>query len=470
MEQRIRLDIKSAPEIQQRWEGLFKEFIIGQERAIRHLVRRVLYANSLGGALRDPNKPAGTFMYLGPTGVGKTRLIEVFAELLFGSPHAMVKIDCSELRERHELARLIGAPPGYIRSDEEPWLSQRRLDHWGFMSQTNNAEVNSRLHSLHEQLIEIQTEIKQLKENYQIPPEEKDSRKFPKEIREKIKTHAGLFGVYNVLRMSMKYKPGSYPAILLFDEMEKAHPALFELLLQVHDKACLTLHGSNLDEEGKKTDSNEVFFHNTFIFYTSNINQNMMKKMISNTGMGFAPNVISGQRLDRQVYKTTLGQLEKLFQPEFLGRIGKENISVFSPLSKEQIREGLDRIILPEFIKRFVYCFPIELNITESARNFLVDESYDVKNKIFGMRALKGVFARRVEDPIVGLTVRSSEEGGIAPGDAITIDFKDGELAFYLYNDQRIGPESLALTEKMIKAVRVMNDGKMMSTFDFKKP
>ena len=132
MEKRIILDPKSISGAQAELEALFHRYIIGQDRAVRRLARRILYANSI--RLRDKTKPAGTFFYLGPTGVGKTRLVEVFAKLLFGYFDAMLKIDCSELKKAHETSRLIGAPPRYVGYDRPPLLTQRRLDYWGFVT------------------------------------------------------------------------------------------------------------------------------------------------------------------------------------------------------------------------------------------------------------------------------------------------------------------------------------------------
>src|SRR3989344_3814444 len=114
MSGKIILDPRSLGQAQKELEARFHEFIVGQDRAVRRLARRVLYANSMQGQLRDKTKPAGSFFYLGPTGVGKTRLVEVFAYLLFGQFDAMLKIDCSELQHSHEMSRLIGAPPGYL--------------------------------------------------------------------------------------------------------------------------------------------------------------------------------------------------------------------------------------------------------------------------------------------------------------------------------------------------------------------
>ena len=456
------LDHRTPGKAQEELEAMFHEFIVGQDRAIRRLSRRVLFANGMGGRLRDKTKPAGSFFYLGPTGVGKTRLVEVFAYLLFGRFDAMLKIDCSELKQSHEMSRLIGAPPGYLGHNREPKLSQRRLDYSGFTSQQrDNSELKIEIETIQERLNELEVTREHLKHTQQAP-----ARHMSPEEREMNIEIGKLRKLHSKLAKQAAYEPGAYPAILLFDEIEKAHPDLFDLLLQVHNKAKLTTH------EMRQDGNNEVLFHNTFIFYTSNIAQRQLKELIRNSGIGFASPKTDDNKLDDTIWKTALGQLEKKFSPEFIGRIGKENIVVFSHLTREQVRESLDRVLIPEFIKRFTGSFPVTITITDAAKDHLVDESFDVKNRAFGMRALEGAFRRNVEEVLAGLITKSEEEGGIIPGDAILIDFKDGQLLFSARQrteEQNNSQGSVARINQNL-AEEDYFDNRVVVTFRIKKP
>lgn len=466
MDKRIVLNPKKIGKSQVELEEMFRKFMVNQDRAIKHLARRILYANSLGGRLRDTRKPAGTFFYLGPTGVGKTKLVETFAYLLFGSFDAMVKIDCSELQHSHEIARLIGSPPGYVGFNQEPWLSQRRLDYWGFLTEQLDSETGKELRALQEKLGELETKIRKIKNETET--QGKTSTDLPEEFKTLRNEADIIMRQYKKLSKKMDYKSASYPSILLFDEIEKADPALFDLLLQVHDKATLTVHGTVPD------DNHEVLFHNTFIFYTSNIAQGQIRRLLKNSNIGFASSSVSENELDEQIYKTALEQLEKTFSSEFLGRIRKENIIVFSPLKRDQVKEGLNRIIFPDFISRFTASFPVTIAITEEAGRYLVDEAFDVKNKTFGMRAMESVFTKRVEEELVNLTQKSSEEGNIIPGDEILIDFKGTDLIFSIKErtSDQIKEAELAdkIGKKFIDKSYDSDGRRVMAVFKVKNP
>lgn len=470
MAERIRLDPKKPGKSEEGFKQSFRELMVSQDRAIDHLVRKLLYANSLEGRLRNHRKPAGSFMYLGPTGVGKTRLVEVLAYLMFGAYDAMIKIDCSELQERHEISRLIGAPPGYVGYDKEPWLSQRRLDYWGYITEQTDPEVVDRIQEFHDRIETLHAQVQELERKSGT----KNGAKMaaggkPLPELAQLKEELSSFGkAYADLVNKHSYKPAGYPAILLFDEIEKANKSLFDLLLQVHDKANLTLHGTTFDG------NNQVFFHNTLIFYTSNLAQSQIRRMLRNSGIGFAPVSVSNKDLEQQIYKITLGEMEKFFSPEFLGRIGKENIIVFSPLNRSDIREGLDRIVIPNFMARLIRTFPISLTITERAREFLVDESFDSKNKAFGMRAVEGAFLKKVEENLIALIRKPVEEGGIVVGDDVLIDVTDGKLEFSVQSrskSQKILAELTGKIERKITEFGIYTDDrKRVATFKFKKP
>ncbi len=466
MDERIVLDPKKIGKSQVELEEMFREFIVNQDRAIKHLVRRILYANSFNGRLRDTRKPAGTFFYLGPTGVGKTKLVEIFAYLLFGSFDAMVKVDCSELQHSHEIARLIGSPPGYVGSDKEPWLSQRRLDYWGFVTEQLDSKTSKELQVIQEKLEGIGKRCNKLEDENKIlgktfPNREEEVRVLENEMNL-------LRGQYEKISKKMNYKPAAYPSILLFDEIEKADPALFNLLLQVHDKATLTVHGTVPDN------NHEILFHNTFIFYTSNVAQGQIRGLLRNSKIGFTSSSVHESELDKKVYKTALEQLEKTFSSEFLGRIRKENIIVFSPLNRDQIREGLDRIIFPDFLKRFTASLGVTIAMTEEAKKYLVDESFDTKNRTFGMRAMESVFTKRVEEELTNLTQKSTQEGGIIPGDDILIDFKGTDLIFSIKERIPEQNKEAELTGKVgknfLNKEPIIDSRRIITTFEVKKP
>lgn len=470
MTERILLDPKKPGRSEEELKKAFRELMVSQDRPINHLVRKLLYANSLEGRLRNHRKPAGSFMYLGPTGVGKTRLVEVLAYMLFGSYDAMVKIDCSELQQSHELSRLIGAPPGYKGCDDEPWLSQRRLDSWGYFLEQSDPEVASRVRELHDRIEALERQIKEFEKKSGIKHGAKVAadEKLPPEIAKLKEEVSSLGKAYADLAKKHSYKPAGYPAIVLFDEIERAHPALFDLLLQVHDKANLTLHGKTHDG------NNRVLFHNTLIFYTSNIAEKQIQRMLRGSGIGFSAASVSDNNLEQQIYKTALGKMEKIFSPAFLGRLGKENIIVFSPLTRSDIREGLDRIVIPNFMTRLTGSFPISLTITDGAKEFLVDESFDSQNKAFGMRAVEGAFLKRVEENLIALIQKTVEEGGIVAADDVLIDIADGKLEFSAQSrseSQRILAELTGKIERKITESGVYTaDRRRIATFKFKKP
>lgn len=271
-----------------------KDAVIGQNEAVNKIVKAI-QRNRIG--LKDPNKPIGTFMFLGPTGVGKTHLAKKIAELLFDSPDALIRIDMSEYMEKFNVSRLVGAPPGYVGYEEG-----------GLMT-------------------------------------------------EKVRRHP-------------------YSVILL-DEIEKAHPDVFNLLLQVMDEGHLT------DSQGRKID-----FKNTILIMTSNVGTRQLKDF--GKGIGFSVDSTINKDFSRGVLQKALN---KTFSPEFLNRV--DDIITFDQLEKESIEKIID-IELKSFNKRMK-----ELNYTveldQSAKDFLVEKGYDVQ---FGARPLKRAIQNYIEDEI----------------------------------------------------------------------
>lgn len=296
---------------------VLKSEIIGQDAAIDKIVKAI-QRNRIG--LKDPNKPIGTFMFLGPTGVGKTHLAKKLAEYLFDSAETLIRVDMSEFMEKFTVSRLVGAPPGYVGYEEGGQLTEK-----------------------------------------------------------------------------VRRRPYS---VVLLDEIEKAHPDVFNLLLQVMDEGRLT------DSLGRKVD-----FKNTIIIMTSNIGTRQLKDFGS--GVGFNTRTIDKEYTHGVLQKA----LNKAFSPEFLNRI--DDIVMFDALDKESIFKIID-IELSGFLSR-IDALGFTLNITEDAKTFIADKGYDAQ---YGARPLKRAIQKYLEDELAELIIGES----IIPGDIIDVDYdKDND-------------------------------------------
>ncbi len=305
--------------------------IVGQERAVQRIVN--MYQIYLAG-MNMPGRPIGNLLFLGPTGSGKTRVVEASAEILFGSPRAFIKIDCAEFQHSHEIAKLIGSPPGYLGHRETPpLLTQEAIDQY----QTEKTRVS----------------------------------------------------------------------FLLFDEIEKANDALWQLLLGILDKATLTLG-----------DNRKVDLSRCVIFMTSNLGAVEMAEML-NGGIGFTSGVRTDEAnladIDKKMYHTALDVAKRKFSPEFMNRIDK--VVVFRTLNQQHLRQVLDielnevqnRIMSSQSEKQFIF------RCTSEAKEFLLREGTDLK---YGARHLKRAIERHLVYPISNLIAT----GQIGLGDVIKID------------------------------------------------
>ena len=312
--------------------------MVGQDRAVRRLAR--VYQVYLAG-LSVPGRPLVNLLFLGPTGSGKTRLVEAAAEVLLGDARAIVKIDCGEFQHSHEIAKLIGSPPGYLGHREtQPLITQEALE------------------SHH---------------------------------TDKVKC-----------------------ALVLFDEIEKASDALWQLLLGILDKAALTLG-----------DNRHVDFSHSMIFFTSNLGSHEVSNLMSG-GIGFSslPQE-QDEELDRKIYRTATEAARRKFSPEFMNRIDK--VIVFQALQREHLEKILDielgrvqeRIISSSDGNQFVF------KCTTSAREFLLHEGTDKK---FGARQLKRAIERHLVSPLSNLLATRQ----IQLGDLVTVDF-DGPASKLLF-------------------------------------
>ena len=315
-----KLTSDEATRLLQMEEELHKR-IVSQDEAIATVAKAVKRARA---GLKDPRRPIGSFIFLGPTGVGKTELAKALAEFMFGSEEALIRLDMSEFMEKHSVARLVGAPPGYVGYDEGGQLTEA--------------------------------------------------------IRRK-----------------------SYCAILL-DEIEKAHPDVFNILLQIFDDGHLT------DAKGRKVD-----FRNSIIIMTSNIGAELIKK---DSVMGFVSRVDetkTRQRSYEGMKKKLLEELKKTFRPEFINRL--DGVVVFQHLSQEHIRQIVDLMLRP--IKAQLIERGLGLAVTDAAKELLSEKGYD---EAFGARPLRRVIQTMVEDKLSEMLLHDE----LKPGDTVRLD-RDGD-------------------------------------------
>nr|WP_321452055.1 ATP-dependent Clp protease ATP-binding subunit [uncultured Carboxylicivirga sp.] len=292
--------------------------VIGQDDAIVKIVKAI-QRNRAG--LKDPNRPIGSFVFLGPTGVGKTHLAKVLAKYLFDTTDALIRIDMSEYMEKFSVSRLVGAPPGYVGYEEGGQLTEK-----------------------------------------------------------------------------VRRRPY---AVVLLDEIEKAHPDVFNLLLQVMDEGRLT------DSLGRKVD-----FKNTIIIMTSNIGSRELKDF--GRGVGFTP---GGKQTDSDHAKGVIGKaLKKAFAPEFINRI--DDVITFNNLSKEDIHKIID-IELKGLYSR-VESLGYKLELTNEAKDFIVTKGYDVQ---YGARPLKRAIQKYLEDEMAEVIIQAS----VSEGDIIKVDYDTKE-------------------------------------------
>jgi ATP-dependent Clp protease ATP-binding subunit ClpB len=350
-------------------EGLRRK-IVGQDEAVQAIVD--LYQVFRAG-LNSPGRPVGNLLFLGPTGAGKTRVVEATAEMLFGDPRAVIKVDCAEFQHSHEIAKLIGSPPGYLGHREtHPLITQEALTQY------------------HTEKLKI--------------------------------------------------------SFLLFDEIEKASDALWQLLLGILDKATLTLG-----------DNRRVDLSQTMIFMTSNLGGVEITELM-NGGLGFAPQVRAESKvgLDQKIKKTASEAAKRKFAPEFMNRIDKT--VVFHPLRSAQLEQILEielRMVQQRVLEaakgRFLF------SVTTPAREFLLREGTDLK---YGARHLKRAIERHVVYPLARLL--STEQ--VSLGDVISIDWSgaDAGLKFLKETEDELIPMAAPCSPRFSSAIAPSSDGRVI--------
>src|ERR1700746_2336475 len=318
-----------------RMEDELHKRVIGQDAAIIAVSKAIRRARA---GIKDPKRPTGSFIFLGPSGVGKTELARTLAEFLFGDEDAMIQIDMSEYMEKHSVSRLVGSPPGYIGYDEGGQLTE-----------------------------------------------------------------------------AVRRKPYS---VLLLDEIEKAHPDVFNILLQILEEGKLT------DAQGRRVD-----FRNAIVIMTSNLGAAQISK---NTGFGFTVGDESGLSYD-EMKGRVMGELKKVFRPELLNRI--DEIIVFHKLSKEEITTIVDLQL--RRLREQMATHEVAIELTEEAKELLVDKGYD---PAMGARPLRRAIQRYIEDPLADFVLGRQLEPGSTilvgrtrtddgePGDEVDITFIPGEV------------------------------------------
>ena len=314
--------------------------VIGQDEAVDKVVKAI-QRNRAG--LKDPDKPIGSFFFLGPTGVGKTQLAKVLAQYLFDSQDSLIRIDMSEYMEKFSISRLVGAPPGYVGYEEGGQLTEK-----------------------------------------------------------------------------IRRKPYS---IVLLDEIEKAHPDVFNLLLQALDDGHMT------DGLGRKID-----FKNTIIIMTSNIGARQLADF--GTGVGFGTKSQTDNKLENSK-AVVQAALRKAFSPEFLNRV--DDMIMFNSLTRENIHLIIDLELEKLYGRINELGYGIEM--TEAAKDYIVEKGYDEK---FGARPLKRAIQKLIEDPLAEEIVNSH----LKEGDTISIDKKEGESELTINIAKGKKPSKEKSTEK----------------------
>ncbi|MDD5016085.1 MAG: AAA family ATPase, partial [Atribacterota bacterium] len=305
-----------------RMEDELHKRIIGQDEAIISISKAIRRARA---GMKNPKRPIGSFIFLGPTGVGKTELARTLAEFLFGDENALISLDMSEYMEKFAVSRLVGAPPGYVGYEEGGQLTEK-----------------------------------------------------------------------------VRRKPYS---VVLLDEIEKAHPDVYNILLQIYEDGRLT------DSQGRVVD-----FKNTVIIMTSNVGATLIKKGAT---LGFRGINDSDEISYKEIKERVMGELNKTFRPEFLNRI--DELIVFKSLNREEIKK-IAGLMLNE-VKKLLEEQKVDLETTEGAEELLAKEGYDPN---FGARPLRRTIERLIENPISEKILA----GEFKEGDCVLIKVKDGKILF----------------------------------------
>lgn len=377
----------------------FRQQIVNQEQTIWQYVRKLV---GLRMGLANPQKPVVMGFLSGPTGVGKTLSVKTLAEFLFEDQAGFTRIDCNELQQAHSDAYLIGSPPGYVAHGEQTRLSQWSIDkpHVLKLLKEKCDGDPAALNNILQKMSVLEAAISQGR-----------SLSFGEVQKQQ---------ALGRLQTITGWQPGQHLALILFDEIEKAHLNVYHVLYRILDDGMLHLMN------GETT-----IFRNALIVFTSNAYGREIAQEISRRGVlgiRLPQDQSSYEDIKQKLYKETVGAIEKMFPPEFIGRIGKPNIRVLHPFTENHLLEILVKMDLPEFISRIPKRYNLEIYFTMEAKIFLVKEATDKINRTLGARALKDALQQKLIDMVANL-LDLGENGGIVNGDTIIIDVvsKEGE-------------------------------------------
>lgn len=309
-------------------ENVLHERVIGQSEAVTAIAKAIRRGRV---GLKDPKRPVGSFIFLGPTGVGKTELCKALAEAMFGDENAMLRLDMSEYMEKHTVSKLIGSPPGYVGFEEGGQLTEK-----------------------------------------------------------------------------VRRKPYS---VVLFDEIEKAHPDVFNMLLQILEDGRLT------DSQGRTVD-----FKNTIIIMTSNVGARLITEKQSSLGFN-SENENAEESEKKDIKELVTGELRKVFRPEFLNRV--DDIIVFNKLNKDEIKQIAVKML--KTLENRLYKMNIKISFTDNAISEIADKGFDEN---YGARPLRRAIQNEIEDPLSEQML----EGKVKDGAVVTCDFADGQFTFTTAN------------------------------------
>ena len=309
-------------------ENVLHERVIGQSEAVTAIAKAIRRGRV---GLKDPKRPVGSFIFLGPTGVGKTELCKALAEAMFGDENAMLRLDMSEYMEKHTVSKLIGSPPGYVGFEEGGQLTEK-----------------------------------------------------------------------------VRRKPYS---VVLFDEIEKAHPDVFNMLLQILEDGRLT------DSQGRTVD-----FKNTIIIMTSNVGARLITEKQSSLGFN-SENENAEESEKKDIKELVTGELRKVFRPEFLNRV--DDIIVFNKLNKDEIKQIAVKML--KTLENRLDKMNIKISFTDNAISEIADKGFDEN---YGARPLRRAIQNEIEDPLSEQML----EGKVKDGAVVTCDFADGQFTFTTAN------------------------------------
>ena len=309
-------------------ENVLHERVIGQSEAVTAIAKAIRRGRV---GLKDPKRPVGSFIFLGPTGVGKTELCKALAEAMFGDENAMLRLDMSEYMEKHTVSKLIGSPPGYVGFEEGGQLTEK-----------------------------------------------------------------------------VRRKPYS---VVLFDEIEKAHPDVFNMLLQILEDGRLT------DSQGRTVD-----FKNTIIIMTSNVGARLITEKQSSLGFN-SENENAEESEKKDIKELVTGELRKVFRPEFLNRV--DDIIVFNKLNKDEIKQIAVKML--KTLENRLDKMNIKISFTDNAISEIADKGFDEN---YGARPLRRAIQNEIEDPLSEQML----EGKVKDGAVVTCDFSDGQFTFTTAN------------------------------------